>query len=140
MNWVSRSISNVFFCWYFLQYLAARVKRNKLCQTAWSKQRRWYHICFAGLGKNQDAVEQFHGSMAKGARKCLNVDTSSCKWTFCNWRLTLLRQTVADLPLYVVVFMYACPFQHALLQAESHAFVLSFWRKNYVTQSEEKIM
>jgi len=32
---------------------------------AWSKQRRWSHICFAGLGKNQDAVEQFYGSMAK---------------------------------------------------------------------------
>jgi len=97
-----------------------------------------YHICFAGLGKHQNAVEQFYGSMAKEVRKCVNVDISSCKWTFYNWRLTLLRQTVADLLLYVVVFMYACPFRNALLQAELYTFVLfshsSFWRKNYVTR------
>jgi len=33
--------------------------------------------------------------------------------------------------------MYACPFQHVLLQAESHAFVMVFTsseEKNYVTR------
>jgi len=63
----------------------------------------------------------------------MTFDASNCKRTFYKRRLTLLRQTVADLPMYVVVFINACPFQHALSQAESQTCALILQVQNKKT-------